>query len=174
MASHQRAVVYPGSPEPLGWGEQRGQHCAAVVEIETGAPIVELIGTAAKRYETRQVDCSGCRSSAEIDARLEKVLVDSDPQNVFLRLSLVGDVGADCSVDYGRVRSRYRGTYADLLVDDRTHPELDIESRAPRKGLDGLFVQKLQQNLASAQSEEDRAVLEPRSRPVSMRLMAAT
>lgn len=158
-ASSVNDVVYPGSPEPLGWGE-RGRHCVALVEIEAGTAEVELIDVNEKRYEKRDVDCSGCASSAEVDARIAQALTDADRSNVFLRLRLIGEVGPDCSVDRAKIVDRHRGGYAVLVAEDATEPLLDIESRAERKGLDGLFVRKLQQTIANASSEQDRRLAE--------------
>ncbi len=78
-----------------------------------------------------------------------KALTDSDPQHVFLRLRLVGEVGPDCAVDRARIVGQHKARYAALVVEDATEPLLDIQSRAERKGLDGLFVRKLQQRIAA-------------------------
>jgi exonuclease SbcD len=159
MASHVKDVVYPGSPEPLGWGE-RGRHCVALVDTGYGGAKVELVDVNQKRYETREVDCSGCASSAEIDDRVGASLADSDPESVFLRLRLIGEIDPDSEIDRPRLVAAHRGRYAALLVDDRTEPLLDIDRRAERKGLDGKFVRKLQERLETATSDRERRVVE--------------
>lgn len=161
MASFVDDVVYPGSPEPLGWGEQ-GRHGVAVVDVDVDVDEtrVELLDINDKRYESREVDCSGCASSAEIDARVASALTDADPQNVFLRLRLVGEVGADCAVDRTKIVGRHRAAYAVLVAEDRTEPLLDIDSRAERKSLDGLFVRKLRERIATASTERERRLAE--------------
>jgi exonuclease SbcD len=158
-ASFVDDVVYPGSPEPLGWGEH-GRHCVALVEIQAGEAKVELIDINEKRYEKREVDCSGCASSAEVDARIVGALTEPDPQNVFLRLRLVGEVGADCTINRTKIVGQHRAGYAALVVEDATEPLLDIDNRAERKSLDGLFVRKLRQKIATASTESERRLAE--------------
>jgi exonuclease SbcD len=158
-ASFVDDVVYPGSPEPLGWGE-KGRHCVALVDIKSGDAKVELVEINEKRYEKRDVDCSRCASSAEIDARIVGALTDTDPQNVFLRLRLTGEVGPDCAVDRTKIVGQHQDGYAVLIAEDKTEPLLDIDSRAERKSLDGLFVRKLREEIATASSESERRLAE--------------
>ena len=95
-ASHREGVVYPGSPEPLGWGE-RGRHCAAIVDVVAGNQ-VELIDVNKTRFESREIDCSGCASSASVRERIEDLLGQGDG-DLLLRVKLVGEVGPDCEVN---------------------------------------------------------------------------
>jgi DNA repair exonuclease SbcCD nuclease subunit len=153
-------VVYPGSPEPLGWGEASGRHCVAVVECGTGSPNIELVDVNRTRYATRRVDCSGCASSAEIDERVRAALQDKDPETLFLRLGLTGQVGADCAPDVERVAAAHASRYGALVVENATEPLLDLAARAERKGLDGRFTRKLLQRLEEAEGDGERRRIE--------------
>lgn len=159
MASFVDDVIYPGSPEPLGWGEQ-GRHCVAVVDLEANDAQIELLDINEKRYERRDVDCSGCASSSEIDARVAAALTDLDPQNVLLRLQLAGEIDPDCAVDRPKIVMQHRNGYAVLVAEDKTEPLLDIDRRAERKSLDGLFVRKLREQIATASTESERRLAE--------------
>lgn len=152
-------VVYPGSPEPLGWGED-GRHCAALVECRGAAADVELVDVNQTRYETRVLDCSGCGSSAEVDERLRATLTDADAAAVFVRLRLTGEVSADCKLDVEHVAAAHGVRYRALVVEDATEPLLDVAERAERKGLDGLFVRKLRERLDAASGDVERRRVE--------------
>jgi DNA repair exonuclease SbcCD nuclease subunit len=149
-------VVYPGSPEPLGWGEENARHCAAVIECRGSTADVELVDINQTRYETRALDCSGCGSSAEVDERLRRALTDEDAASLFVRLRLAGEVSADCQLDVEHVAAAHGGRYGALVVEDTTEPLLDMAARAERPGLDGLFVRKLLDRLAAAASDAER------------------
>jgi DNA repair protein SbcD/Mre11 len=149
-------VVYPGSPEPLGWGEADGDHCAAVVECAGRRASVELVPTNVTRYAKRELDCTGCGSSAEVDDKVRRVLVDDDAGSLFLRLRLVGEVSADCALDAGRIAAAHGDRYRTLVVVDRTGPLLDIAARADRPGLEGLFVRKLRERIEAAAGDDER------------------
>jgi DNA repair protein SbcD/Mre11 len=154
QASDQNGVVYPGSPEPLGWGE-RGRHCVAVVDVDDGDVAVELIDVSKTRFETRELDCSGCESSAAVSALVTESEGDPD---LFLRVRLVGEVGPDCEIDIADLVGSRRSHFAALDVVDNTEPMLDIEARLNRKSLDGLFTRKLRERIESAPDERSRRV----------------
>ena len=149
-ASYADGAVYPGSPEPLGWGE-RGRHCVAVVDVGPEMA-VDLIDINKTRFETREIDCSGCTSSAGVEDRIDDLLGEGD-ESLFLRVKLVGEVGSDCEVDVAHVGASRRSAFAALQIEDGTEPSLDIESRVERKSLDGLFTRKLLEQIDSASDE---------------------
>jgi DNA repair protein SbcD/Mre11 len=154
-ASFVDGVVYPGSPEPLGWAE-RGRHCVAIVEVGEEVD-VELVDVNKTRFETVEVDCSGCESSAEVDDRIDRALAQGDG-NLFLRVRLVGVVGPDCDVDTLHVGGSRRTSFALLQIEDATETSLDIEGRLERKSLDGLFTRKLLEEIESAPDERARRI----------------
>src|SRR5207248_5191135 len=41
---------YPGSPEPLDWGERRGDHGVSIVDVGTGSVAAEPVPIATRRY----------------------------------------------------------------------------------------------------------------------------
>jgi exonuclease SbcD len=158
LAADDGTIVYPGSPEPLRWNETE-RHCAALVTVADGRAEVELVDVNDFRVEEREVECDGCRSSAELEARVAERLDDSDPGHVYLCLSLVGEVGADCTVDTERLLTLH-AHYAGLTAEDRTEPLLDIDGRADRRGLDGLFVRKVRERLEAASGEKEQRTLQ--------------
>ena len=158
IASDVDGVVYPGSPEPLGWGEE-GRHCVAIVDVGENVS-VKLIDVNEARYEDRDVDCTGCESSAELESRLTSALTDDDAASIFLRVRLVGEVGPDCIVNPSAAGGRHAQRYAALRLVDKTEPILDVEARARSRGLDGILVQRLQERIAEAPSERERRVAE--------------
>lgn len=152
QASFVDGVVYPGSPEPLGWGET-GRHCCALVDVNDGEVDVDLIDVNTTEFRSFQVDCTGCGSSAEAQERVEQqVVADS---RVLARVSLVGEIGADCEIDPRYLAEKIRG-FAFVQVIDRTEPLLDIEKRKERNSLDGLFVRKLAERIESSTDEASR------------------
>ena len=157
VASHIERVLYPGSPEPLGWGEE-GRHCVAVVD--TRDMTVELVDVSSTRYDRLEIDCTGCRSSAEAEDRAARVLRDEGGEGLYRRVLLVGKVDPDCEISATRISQLHEHRYAGLVVEDRTEPVLDAARRAERRSLDGLFARKLQERLESTQDESERRVLE--------------
>jgi DNA repair protein SbcD/Mre11 len=152
-------VVYPGSPEPLGWGE-RGRHAFARVELEEGAaPKVELVDVNARRYEERPVVCDGAASSAAVAERLEAALADPEPGRIYLRVRLTGQLAPECAIDLEALAAPHRERYAGLVIRDATAPEHDLEALARQPTVVGYFVRALDRRIAAAATEEEREVL---------------
>jgi DNA repair exonuclease SbcCD nuclease subunit len=149
------ATVYPGSPEPLSWAED-GRHCVALVDAGAGEARVALLDVNFTRFETREIDCSSCGSSAEVEARLAPKLDDQDAERILLRVTLVGEVDPECAIDVARIRRRHGSRYAALLVRDATEPTLDISARSAGRGLDGMFVRALQERIEGATGPLER------------------
>ena len=63
-------ICYPGSPQPLGFGERTGHHGAGVLTIETGAIDCELIPLATRTYAEETLRLDGAASSADVERAL--------------------------------------------------------------------------------------------------------
>jgi exonuclease SbcD len=157
-ASQTGRVVYPGSPEPLGWGDT-GRHTVALIEAGAGEAAVQLIDVNMRRYELRRVDCGGAASSAEVVDRLTAALDDRDPQAVCLRVQLVGRVGVDCQVDVPHLASLTGDRYAALAIEDCTSPEFDLDRLAGQQDAAGYFVRSLLTLIEQAADERAREVV---------------
>jgi DNA repair exonuclease SbcCD nuclease subunit len=152
-------VVYPGSPEPLGWAE-RGRHCYVLVDARGAEVTVGLVDVNRRRYLDRELDVSGARSSAEVGERVSEALADPEAARTGLRLVLRGTVDRDCVVDPEALALPHRERYAALVVRDLTTPGHDLESLAREPTAAGHFVRDLRARIADAPPGEERATLE--------------
>lgn len=158
-ASARNGVIYPGSPEPLGWAET-GRHCVALVDIEPREPVrVELMDVNATRYETIEVDAAGVTSSSALREVVGRALPPAEPNALHLRLKLEGDVASDCLVDPWDLTGLFGERYAGLRVDNATQPAYDLDALSAEGGLRGRFVGVMRDRLQSA-AKGDRLKLE--------------
>lgn len=150
-------VVYPGSPEPLGWSES-GRHCAALVEFSEEGPTVELFDTNDRHYVKQAVDCTGAASSADLERALATAVQALDqPARTFLRAELHGRVTAGCQVDALALGAfaATRGVAA-AEVRDRTEVAFDLDALAEGTGVTAVFVQRMEQLQAEAPDDPAR------------------
>lgn len=152
-------LVYPGSPEPLGWGEM-GRHCVAMVTVDEGRVETELLDINQHRYEERAVDCQDCEHSGEVAERLDAALTDPDPGVVHLRVLLGGEIASECQVRVEELIRQIGERYAELVVIDRTRSAYDLESLATQPTAKGYFVRHVQQRVAGAADDQERRRLE--------------
>lgn len=151
--------TYPGSPEPLGWGEL-GRHCVAVVEVAVGPVEVQLEDVGEHRYEVREVDCDGAEHGGEVAERLAAALPADECGELHLRVVLSGEVDPDCWIATGELGELHGARFAELAVEDRTHPGHDLEALASKPSASGHFVRRMQERIAAETEEERRELLE--------------
>lgn len=157
QAGETGRVVYPGSPEPLDWGE-KGRHCYALVEIKGTEVKAELNDVGRFRYEDRAVNCGDAASSHEIEERLAEALGEGD-KTLYVDVVLTGDVSPDCEIDRRRLLELHEAHFAGVRIQDKTRPGYDYEARAKLATVDGLFVRRLLERMEQA-DEGERPVLE--------------
>lgn len=151
-------VLYPGSPEPLAWDET-GQHAAAIIELDDGAPPqTQLIDINERRYAEITVDCGGATSSADIEQALTQAIstVDGPREGLCLRAVLRGRVEPDCRIDVSALCDPERGL-TQLELRNETQPAFDIEMLAEQPTAIGAFVTSLQKQIE--ESEQDQRPL---------------
>jgi DNA repair protein SbcD/Mre11 len=152
---HRDRVVYPGSLEPLGWGET-GRHSVALVDLTGDRPAVELVDVNRRRYLERSVDCEDAQSSAMVAERLALALQDADAAAVCLRVTLTGLVAPECEIDVEALAAPHRERYAALVLRDRTCPAYDLPALSGQRTLAGHFVRSLQGRLDATTDPADQ------------------
>ena len=147
-------LCYPGSPEPLDWGERTGLHGASVVEVRDGSVTAEAVPIARRRYVERTLAVDGAAGSAQVEAALAPVVTAESGAS--LRVVLTGEIEPGCEIDAGALAERCRDGLAELAVVDRTVPAYDLDAIAAEASVRGRFVARL---LASADPDAGEAIL---------------
>ena len=153
-ASDTGRVVYPGSPEPLGWGET-GAHGVAIVEIDGGRVSVETVATNTLRYIERRIACEGCASSAEVLSRVRSALDDATPDQICLALELTGELDPECHLDREELLGSVGEDYAALRIAISTTFGYDFDELAAEQTVRGHFVRRLGRRIEDASSPEE-------------------
>jgi DNA repair exonuclease SbcCD nuclease subunit len=134
-------LCYPGSPEPLGWGERAGRHAAAILTVSPDGCACELVEIARRRYAEETIRVDGAASSDEIERRVEAAAAAH--AGAALLVTLEGEVDPACEVDGQTIEARCAEGLDQLRVRDRTHPAYDLEQLAGERSVRGRFVARL-------------------------------
>jgi DNA repair exonuclease SbcCD nuclease subunit len=111
--------AYPGSPEPIKFGEGEA-HGALFVTIESsGAVAVEPIPTAKTRLLDSTCDLGGVTNEHAAFERLEAALAGHD-RNDYVRLRLVGNVEPGTRLDVALMEDRLGTGLGSLAIEDAT------------------------------------------------------
>ena len=134
-------LCYPGSPEPLDWGERSGAHGASIVTVHGGAVSAEAIPIATRRYAERTVSVTGAAGSAQIEAVLSAAAAAE--AGASLRIVLTGEIEPGCAVDTASLAERCAAGLTELAIVDRTVPAYDLQALAQEGSVRGRFVARL-------------------------------
>lgn len=117
--SGERAIfAYPGSPEPIKFGE-RGDHGALIVTIEGTHADVEAVPLARTRLLERSLDLGGVATEHAAFARVGAALADCGP-NDYVRLVLRGEVAHGTRIVSALLAEQFGATLAALEIADET------------------------------------------------------
>jgi exonuclease SbcD len=149
-----RFLRYPGSPEPLDWGERTGDHGVGIVTVHAGAVTAEPVAIATRRYVERDVSVAGAAGSAQVEAAVWATAA-GEP-GACLRVVLTGEIEPGCEISPASLTERCGAGLTELAVVDETVPAYDLDALAREESVRGRFVARL---LHSAEPEAGEAIL---------------
>jgi DNA repair exonuclease SbcCD nuclease subunit len=150
--SWERAT-YPGSPEPLTWGE-RGTHAVNRVVVDEGKVTTELVPINETSFAEIEVDVSGAGDSGEIESVVREQIAGQIDRGRAIRVVLGGMVGQACEVRPAEIAEQVSDGFAEVIVVDSTEPPFDLTQVADEQTVRGRFVAKL---LEQSETDPDRA-----------------
>jgi DNA repair protein SbcD/Mre11 len=117
-ASGAPRLAYPGSPEPIKFGE-RGAHGALVVTVEGARVEIEAVELARTRLIDLDVPLADAASEHFVLAALEEALTPYGRDD-FLRVRLHGTIAPGTRVDRDLIADRFGSSVGALDVTDET------------------------------------------------------
>jgi exonuclease SbcD len=156
----QPVLAYPGSPEPIKFGEN-DVHGALLVTVDDGRAAVRPLPTARTRVVDLTCDVAGAASEQHVFARVEDTLAGYGAQD-FVRIRLRGGVLAGTRVDAALLEDRLSASLGSLeIVDATTAHDYEAIAREPtvrghvvRDLLDAGDVEALRYALAAFEGAE--------------------
>lgn len=116
--AHGPVLGYPGSPEPIKFGE-RGEHGALVVTLHEGGLAIEAVPIAQTRLLDVDVTLDGASDEGAVIARLEHALAACGAHD-YVRATLHGAVQPGTRVDVTLLAERCGARLGALDLIDRT------------------------------------------------------
>jgi DNA repair exonuclease SbcCD nuclease subunit len=145
-------LAYPGSPEPIKFGE-RGAHGALVVTVHDGAVALESVPIARTRLLEIDVALDGATDEGAVIWQLERAL-DGTSRDDYVRATLHGTVAPGTRVDRTLLGERCGAGLGALELIDRT-VAADYAALAREANVRGRAIAEL---LASGDDDAARAL----------------
>jgi len=159
-------LVYPGSPEPLGFDEDGGRGPVVVTVEGDGSVACEPLALNAWWTETASCDLTGCTSFAAVlerccDAAMSTAGAGA-PERGMVRLLLGGELAPEITLDLPTVEAAARDSSGVAVVQarDLADPVLDLAAAATDPTARGAFTRSVLAALHGAEGDErEQAVL---------------
>jgi DNA repair exonuclease SbcCD nuclease subunit len=137
-------LCYPGSPEPLTFGERDGNHGAAVLEITDAGVACELVSLARRAYAAETLRVDGAASADQVEAAVEAAVARHPGSS--LELTLEGEIDPGCEISAASLEERCGAGLEELRVRDRTLPAYDLAAISREPSVRGRFVARLMES----------------------------
>ena len=145
---------YPGSPEPLDWGERNGDHGVSSSRWSRRRDRRAGRDRHPPLRRARRSSVAGAAGSAQVEAAV--LAAAAAEPGASLRVVLTGEIEPGCEISPAQPRRALRRGPDELAVVDQTVPAYDLDAVAREESVRGRFVARL---LHSAEPEAHEAIL---------------
>jgi len=145
---------YPGSPEPLNFGEMH-HHSFNIVTLDGGKVEIELVPSNKRNYLQIDVNCSGMRTEMDVtDKCMELISHKASPEDI-VRFDLTGMLESGLKFDTEIIRERLKKELFWIRIADRTVPDYDIDVIEKEETTRGYFTKRMNELIKKAVKNEE-------------------
>jgi exonuclease SbcD len=148
--------VYPGSPEPLDFGET-GDHGVFLVELDKGNARTKFIPTAKRRMHRVSCDITGADTLEKIRAIVLSAGQPSERKTDLWQIILTGACDPEVDLDLDEIKRTVSTEffYVEFVLD--VVPDYDLEGLATSEaqGIESRFVQAIAEERKRAEASGD-------------------
>ncbi len=146
-------LVYPGSPEPLGFDERKA-HGIVIVEVSGERRRCEFFSIGRFSFLQERLDLSEERSYLQLQKRLKRWAEEKGGRRRVVRLSLEGQLNPDLDIDLTSLEESLQNRFFFFKLINHTYPAYDLTSLSQEQTVRGAFVRRL---LQEGKGEEEIA-----------------
>lgn len=149
--------AYPGSPEPLGFGEE-GTHYVLLLEVADAGVTVEPVPVNEVSYRTVQVDLTGLGTSDAVRSRIQDACVNGGGAAEIVRVVLSGQPEQELDLDPEGLLHSCAPLFRYLEIDNRADAPFDLDQIRNEMTTRGAFLRLMEERIAGV-GDEERTVL---------------
>jgi len=152
-SKEEQKLFYPGSPEPLGFGENN-VHSVGLVTIENDKYDLEIQSINKFQFISQEINISKMNSSDQVKSEVENWAKLTGKETIYLKVNLVGEMASHIKLELEILNERMNEYCPFGLVVDQTHPEIDVLAIAEEKTVRGEFVRTMLAKIENTNEEE--------------------
>jgi exonuclease SbcD len=145
---------YPGSPEPLNFGEIH-EHSFNIVTIENKSVEVKTVPTALRKYLEFEIICKGVNTEKDVIAACKKAASERASEKDVVRFILKGAVDKGLIFDKDTISDELRKYYFWVKVEDSTYPDVDLEAISREETTRGSFTREMLKLIDAGRESSD-------------------
>ena len=150
---------YPGSPEPLDFGEE-GTHHVLEVKVDGTSVHVESHPVNAVSYRTERLDVGTMSSSDEVREAIERLSGEGGRTDDIVRVVLEGQVEPEIEINPASLLNVTADCFRYLDLVDETVPAFDLMMLSEETTTRGSFVRKMMERIEGAAMDAERTRFE--------------
>ena len=146
--------VYPGSPQPLTFGDA-GRHCAALVKITADSVQCECLNTATQAFTSLEIDPEPYSNTVALAEAVISAVPKKASKANFLRLKLRGQQRSGSEIDLELLEQHLADFFDLIIIRDERRSYSDAERIAAEPTLRGTFAKTLLKMLDEEPEDQD-------------------
>ena len=150
---------YPGSPEPLDFGEE-GPHYVLEVTVDEASVHAEPLPVNAVSYRTERLNVGTMSSSDEVRQAIVRLAGEGGHTEDIVRVVLEGQVEPEIEIHAVSLLNVTAECFRYLDIVDETVPAFDLPTLREETTTRGTFARKMAERIEGAATDAERARLE--------------
>ncbi|HHY35845.1 MAG TPA: DNA repair exonuclease [Firmicutes bacterium] len=148
--------VYPGSPEPLDFGEE-GEHGVYLVELCKGSVKTKFVPTARRKMHRVSCDITGADTLEKVRAAILSVGEPSERKSGIWEVTLTGVADPEIELDLDDIKRAVSDEFFYVKIVLDVVPDYDLEAIASSnaQGLESRFVRAIMEKREQARAAGD-------------------
>lgn len=145
---------YPGSPEPLNFGEIH-DHSFNIVTIENKSVEIETVQSAKRKYLAFEVSCKGMNTEKDVISACKKIASDTASEKDIVKFVLKGAITQGLIFERESISTELRKHFFWARIDDNTYPDLDLDAISREETTRGSFTREMLKLIDASRGSSD-------------------
>jgi exonuclease SbcD len=150
---------YPGSPEPLNFGEIY-DHSFNIVTFTEDSVEIDFVQSNHRSYLHIDVDCSDLKTEEDVADKCIDLSSGRASAEDIVRFELNGIIDVGLKFDTGIIKERLGNNFFWVCVSDKTIPDYDLEIIGKEETTRGYFVRMMNGLIEGAEKSEKHEKVE--------------
>lgn len=154
LDTNKPIAVYPGSPQPLGFGDD-GEHGVAILSIQPDFIECECLDLTSQAFISLNITPNESTDTHNLAEEIVTTAGKRAAEANFLRLQLSGIQNSDVHIDLEYLKEFLLNYFEYVTIQNSMRSTKDIDELSQEPTVRGAFVRKLQQMLSDSTDDHE-------------------